>query len=55
MRWERSNILERIKASWPLVNIITILLLLVTMILNVFTVWVLVMWLHSVQTKESWL
>jgi hypothetical protein len=38
MRWAKSNILERINTSWPLVKGIMILLLLITMILNVFIV-----------------
>jgi len=38
MRWAKSNILERINTSWPLVKVTMILLRFITMILNVFIV-----------------
>ena len=48
MRMVRSNILKRRKTPRPLLKITMLLLLFVTMTLNAFIIWVLIMLLHSV-------
>jgi hypothetical protein len=55
MRRARLNTLKRRKTPWSLLKVTILLLRFVTVTLNAFVVWVLVMLLHSVQTKKSWL
>jgi hypothetical protein len=49
----RANTLKRRKTRRSLLKVTMLLLLLATMTLNAFVVWVLVMLLHNVQSKES--
>jgi hypothetical protein len=53
IRRARLNTLDRRKTPRSLLKVTMLLLLLVTITLNAFVVWVLVILLYSVQTKES--
>jgi hypothetical protein len=55
MRRARLNTLERRKTPQTLLKLTISLLFLVTVTLNAFVVWVLVVLLYNVQTKKLWL